>query len=73
MTYQGYGMTIPFDGVPLHEHAYWFKELADLGYTDVWSSEASGEEPGLRSVATAIGTPPARRAAMGGSWLSRRV
>ncbi len=44
MTYQGYGMTIPFDGVPLHEHADWFKELADLGYTDVWSSEANGAD-----------------------------
>ena len=44
MTYQGYGMTIPFDGVPLHEHADWFEELADLGYTDVWSSEANGAD-----------------------------
>ena len=44
MTYQGYGMTIPFDGVPLHEQAEWIKELADLGYTDVWSSEANGAD-----------------------------
>lgn len=44
MTYQGYGMTIPFDGVPLHEHADWIRELADLGYTDVWSSEANGSD-----------------------------
>ncbi len=44
MTYTGYGMTIPFDGVPLHEHADWIKELADLGYTDVWSSEANGAD-----------------------------
>jgi probable F420-dependent oxidoreductase len=44
MTYMGYGMTIPFDGVPLHEHADWIRELADLGYTDVWSSEANGAD-----------------------------
>jgi probable F420-dependent oxidoreductase len=39
-----YGMTVPFDGVPLHEHADWFKELEDLGYTDAWSSEANGTD-----------------------------
>jgi probable F420-dependent oxidoreductase len=44
MTYQGYGMTIPFDGVPLHEQRDWIVELADLGYTDVWSSEANGAD-----------------------------
>ena len=44
MTYQGYGMTIPFDGVPLHEQRDWVVELADLGYTDVWSSEANGAD-----------------------------
>lgn len=44
MTYQGYGMTIPFDGVPLHEQREWIAELADLGYTDVWSSEANGAD-----------------------------
>lgn len=44
MTYQGYGMTIPFDGVPLHEQREWIVELEDLGYTDVWSSEANGAD-----------------------------
>jgi len=39
-----HGMTIPFDGVPLHQHEDWFKELADLGYTDLWSSEAGGTD-----------------------------
>lgn len=39
-----YGMTIPFDGVPLHAQAEWIKELEDLGYTDVWSSEANGAD-----------------------------
>ena len=41
MTYQGYGMTIPIDGVPLHAQRDWIVELEDLGYTDVWSSEAN--------------------------------
>jgi probable F420-dependent oxidoreductase len=39
-----YGMTIPFDGIPLSDHRSWFEELADLGYTDLWSSEASGTD-----------------------------
>jgi alkanesulfonate monooxygenase SsuD/methylene tetrahydromethanopterin reductase-like flavin-dependent oxidoreductase (luciferase family) len=44
VTYHGYGMTIPFMGVPLHQHGDWIRELADLGYTDVWSSEADGAD-----------------------------
>lgn len=44
MTYRGYGMTIPFDGVALHQQEDWIKELVDLGYTDVWSSEANGAD-----------------------------
>jgi probable F420-dependent oxidoreductase len=39
-----HGMTIPFDNVPLSEHREWFQELADLGYTDAWSSEANGAD-----------------------------
>lgn len=38
------GMTVPFDGVPLHQQQDWFAELAELGYTDVWSSEANGAD-----------------------------
>ena len=41
---QRYGMTIPFDNVPLGEQREWIEELADLGYTDVWSSEANGAD-----------------------------
>ena len=33
-----YGITIPFDGRPLHAQADLIKEIEDLGYTDVWSS-----------------------------------
>ena len=39
-----YGMTIPLHGVPLHAQRDWIRELADLGYTDVWSSEGPGND-----------------------------
>ncbi len=39
-----YGMTIPFDGLPLAEQRDLVVALEDLGYTDVWSSEANGAD-----------------------------
>ena len=39
-----YGMTVPFDGIALSEQGALFAELADLGYTDLWSSEANGTD-----------------------------
>ncbi|MCU1362258.1 MAG: class F420-dependent oxidoreductase [Acidimicrobiaceae bacterium] len=39
-----YGITIPFDGVTLLEHRDWFRRLADLGYSDVWSAEIDGAD-----------------------------
>jgi probable F420-dependent oxidoreductase len=44
MTSARYGMTIPFDRVPLHDQREWIEELVDLGYTDVWSAEADGAD-----------------------------
>jgi probable F420-dependent oxidoreductase len=41
---RGYGITIPFDRVPLHAQREWIEELPDLGYTDVWSMEADGTD-----------------------------
>jgi probable F420-dependent oxidoreductase len=41
---QRYGMTIPFDDLPLGEQRDRIVELADLGYTDVWSAEANGHD-----------------------------
>ncbi len=38
------GMTIPMAGVPLSEHRDWIREMVDLGYTDMWSSEAGGHD-----------------------------
>jgi probable F420-dependent oxidoreductase len=39
-----YGITIPFDHVPLAEQRAWYVEAAELGYTDLWSSEAGGAD-----------------------------
>jgi len=39
-----YGITIPFDGVPLVEHRRWYEELLELGYTDLWSAEVDGAD-----------------------------
>ncbi len=38
-----HGMTVPLPG-PLHTHRDRLAELADLGYTDVWSAEADGAD-----------------------------
>ena len=55
-----YGMTIPFDGVPLHAQREWIQELADLGYTDVWSAEATGAD-GFTPLALASAWAPTLR------------
>lgn len=41
---QRFGMTVPLDRVPLHEQRDWILELADLGYTDLWSAESMGAD-----------------------------
>src|SRR4029450_13036860 len=41
---QRYGITVPFDGIPLAGQRELFAELPDLGYTDVWSSEVDGAD-----------------------------
>ncbi len=35
---------MPFDDVPLAEHAEWYRRLDELGYTDVWTGEANGAD-----------------------------
>ena len=37
------GMTVPLPG-PLHSHREKLSELADLGYTDIWSAESDGAD-----------------------------
>ncbi len=39
-----YGITIPFDRIPLHAQRELVGELPDLGYTDAWSSEADATD-----------------------------
>jgi probable F420-dependent oxidoreductase len=39
-----WGITVPFDGVPLAEQRSLFEQLPDLGYTDVWSAESNGAD-----------------------------
>ena len=53
-------MTVPFNNVPLAEHADLFRELADLGYTDVWSSEVDGADGFTPLVLAAAWVPSLR-------------
>jgi alkanesulfonate monooxygenase SsuD/methylene tetrahydromethanopterin reductase-like flavin-dependent oxidoreductase (luciferase family) len=55
-----YGITVPFDGVPLSEHRDWYEELVDLGYTDLWSSEADGTDAFTPLTLAAAWTPSLR-------------
>ena len=55
-----YGMTIPFDGVALADHRDWYRELVDLGYTDLWSSEANGTDAFTPLALAAAWAPEAR-------------
>ncbi len=57
---QRYGMTIPFDGVPLLEQEDWVKELADLGYSDFWSAESGGSDGFTPLILAASWVPQAR-------------
>jgi probable F420-dependent oxidoreductase len=55
-----YGMTIPFDGVPLLDQVDWVRELADRGYTDFWSAESGGSDGFTPLVLAASWAPSAR-------------
>jgi probable F420-dependent oxidoreductase len=57
---QRWGITVPFNGVPLHEHREWFEELVDLGFTDIWSSEADGHDAFTPLALAAAWTPSLR-------------
>ncbi|GAA4830753.1 LLM class F420-dependent oxidoreductase [Saccharopolyspora rosea] len=39
-----WGITVPFQGIPLAEQRELVAELPDLGYTDVWSSESNAAD-----------------------------
>jgi probable F420-dependent oxidoreductase len=55
-----FGITVPFPGVPLHDHRGWFEEVAALGYTDVWSAEATTSD-GFTPLALAAAWAPSLR------------
>ena len=55
-----YGMSVPLAGHRLHQHAELLRELVDLGYTDVWSSEADGSD-GFTPLALAAAWAPELR------------
>jgi probable F420-dependent oxidoreductase len=53
------GMTVPLPG-PLHSHRDKLAELADLGYTDIWSAESDGAD-GFTPLALAAAWEPRLR------------
>jgi probable F420-dependent oxidoreductase len=57
---QRYGMTIPFDGSALPAQRERIRELAELGYTDVWSAEATGGDGFTPLALTSVWAPSLR-------------
>ena len=55
-----WGLTVPLDGVALADHPKLYRELADLGYTDVWTAESNGPD-GLTPLALAAAAEPRLR------------
>ncbi len=55
-----YGITIPFSGLPLADHREAYRELVDLGYSDVWTAEADGAD-GFTPLALAAAWAPELR------------
>jgi len=55
-----WGITVPFEGVPLSEHRAWYEEAADLGYTDLWSAESGGADAFTPLALAAAWTPTLR-------------
>jgi probable F420-dependent oxidoreductase len=55
-----FGITIPFDGLSLPAHREVFRELVDLGYTDVWSAESGAYDAFTPLVLAAAWAPELR-------------
>jgi probable F420-dependent oxidoreductase len=53
-------VTVPVDGIPLAAHPLLYRELADAGYTDLWSAESHGAD-GLTPLALAAAAEPRLR------------
>lgn len=50
-------MTVPFDHVSLADHRQWYEDLTALGYTDLWTGEASAAD-GFTPLALAAAWAP---------------
>jgi len=55
-----YGLTVPLAGISLADHRDVYRELVDLGYTDVWSAESDGAD-GFTPLALAAAWAPELR------------
>jgi probable F420-dependent oxidoreductase len=60
MAEQRWGVTIPLMGVSLADHRRYVDEIAELGFTDVWSSEAGAHDAFTPLALTAAWTPKLR-------------
>src|SRR3989442_1501653 len=56
-----YGITFPFDGIPLLDQRELVRELVDLGYTDLWSAESGGYDAFIPLAVAAQWAPELRR------------
>lgn len=54
------GMTIPLEGLPLADQAAHAAELAELGYTDLWSSEGMGADAFTPLAVASVAAPTLR-------------
>jgi probable F420-dependent oxidoreductase len=52
-----YGITVPFDEIPLSEHEGWYKKLEDLGYSDLWTGEANAADGFTPLALAAVAAP----------------
>ena len=60
MAEQRWGVTIPLMGVSLADHRRYVEEIAELGFTDVWSSEAGSHDAFTPLALTAAWSPKLR-------------
>src|SRR5713101_1499137 len=57
---QRHGISVPLGNLALHEHREWYEEIERLGYTDLWSGEASAHD-GFTPLALAAAWTPGLR------------
>ncbi len=55
-----HGITVPLDGISLAQHREVFRELVDLGFTDVWSAESGAADAFTPLVLAAAWAPELR-------------